>query len=147
MLSCGWLWLYIGAFLMLAELLAQGFIVFFFGLAAASVGVLRLILGDAFTPTWQLVAISFFSIFYLAIVRQKLKKVFVGGKSASKVDFDNDFVGRLGRVTVAINTPLEGRVEIGDAAWTAIAESPIAADTNVKVISQTNLTLKVEEVK
>ncbi len=147
MLSCGWLWLYIGAFLMLAELLAQGFIVFFFGLAAASVGVLRLILGEAFTPTWQLVAISFFSIFYLAIVRQKLKKVFVGGKSASKVDFDNDFVGRLGRVTVAINPPLEGRVEIGDAAWTAIAESPIAADTNVKVVSQTNLTLKVEEVK
>lgn len=147
MLSCGWLWLYIGAFLMLAELLAQGFIVFFFGLAAASVGVLRLILGDAFTPTWQLVAISFFSIFYLAIVRQKLKKVFVGGKSASKVDFDNDFVGRLGRVTEAINPPLEGRVEIGDAAWTAIADSPIAADTNVKVISQTNLTLKVEEVK
>lgn len=147
MFSCGWLWLYIGAFLMLAELLAQGFIVFFFGLAAASVGVLRLILGDAFTPTWQLVAVSFFSVFYLMTLRRWMKQVFVGGKSASKVDFDNDFVGRLGQVTVAINPPLEGRVEIGDAAWTAIAESPIAAGANVKVISQTNLTLKVEEVK
>ncbi len=147
MFSCGWLWLYVGAFLMLAELLASGFIVFFFGLAAVSVGVLRLILGDAFTPTWQLVAISFFSIFYLAIVRRWLKKIFVGSTSSSRVDFDNDFVGRVGRVVEAINPPLEGRVELGDAAWSAVAESPIAKDANVKVISQTNLTLKVEEVK
>ncbi len=147
MFSCGWLWLYVGAFLMLAELLASGFIVFFFGLAAVSVGVLRLILGDAFTPTWQLVAISFFSIFYLAIVRRWLKKIFVGSMSSSRVDFDNDFVGRVGRVVEAINPPLEGRVELGDAAWSAVAESPIAKDANVKVISQTNLTLKVEEVK
>lgn len=147
MFSCGWLWLYVGAFLMLAELLASGFIVFFFGLAAVSVGVLRLILGDAFTPTWQLIAISFFSIFYLAIVRRWLKKIFVGSMSSSRVDFDNDFVGRVGRVVEAINPPLEGRVELGDAAWSAVAESPIAKGTNVKVISQTNLTLKVEEVK
>ena len=37
MTSCGWLWLYAGVGLMLAELLAPGFVVFFFGLSAASV--------------------------------------------------------------------------------------------------------------
>ena len=33
------------------------------------------------------------------------------------------------------------------AAWTATADSPIAAGTTVKVISHNNLTMKVEEVK
>ena len=40
-LSQAWLWLYFGAFLMLAELASPGFVVFFFGLAAATVAVLK----------------------------------------------------------------------------------------------------------
>lgn len=147
MLSCGWIWLYIGAFLMLAELLASGFIVFFFGLAAASVGVLRLVLGEAFSPTWQLVAVSFFSILYLAVLRRWLTKVFVGGTTRTKVDFDHDFLGRVGCVKEAINPPLEGRVELGDACWTACADRPVAAGANVRIVGQNNLTLKVEEIK
>ena len=38
MFSCGWLWLYAGAILMLMEILAPGFVIFFFGLAAATAG-------------------------------------------------------------------------------------------------------------
>ena len=30
MTSCAWLWLYAGLFLMLAEILAPGFVIFFF---------------------------------------------------------------------------------------------------------------------
>ena len=52
MTSCSWLWLYAGAFLMLLELLAPGFVIFFFGLSAATVGLCRAAFGEAFTLTW-----------------------------------------------------------------------------------------------
>ena len=54
--------MYIGAFLMLGELLAPGFVIFFFGLSAATVGACRFAFGEAFTATWQLAAFSAFSI-------------------------------------------------------------------------------------
>ena len=72
MTSCAWLWLYVGAFLMLAELLLPGFVVFFFGLSAATVGLLRFALGESFTLTWQLAAFSAFTILYLAVLRRDL---------------------------------------------------------------------------
>ena len=37
-LSAGWLWMYIGGGLMLAEILMPGFVVFFFGLSAVTLG-------------------------------------------------------------------------------------------------------------
>ena len=147
MTSCAWLWLYFGAFLMLMELLAPGFVIFFFGLSAATVGLCRFALGDAFSFTWQLAAFSAFSILYLLVLRRWLKKTFLGGRVEAKTDFDNEYVGRVGKVTQAINPPLTGRVEIGDAEWTAAADAPVAHGATVEVVSQTNLTMKVKEVK
>ncbi len=144
MTSCAWLWLYAGLFLMLAEVLAPGFVIFFFGLSAMTVGALRFALGGAFTPSWQLAAFSAFSILYLVFLRRLLKSVFRGTKEVAKTDFDNAFVGRAGQVTAAIEPPLAGRVMIGDAEWTATADARIAAGASVKVVSQTNLTMKVE---
>ena len=146
MTSCAWLWLYFGAFLMLMELLAPGFVVFFFGLSAATVGLCRFAFGEAFTTTWQLAAFSAFSILYLMVLRRWLKKTFLGGKVEAKTDFDNEYVGRVGKVTEAINPPLTGRVEIGDAEWTASADAPVAQGATVEVVSQNNLTMKVKEV-
>ena len=147
MMSCGWLWMYLGAFLMLAELLAPGFVIFFFGLSAMTVGLIRFVFEEAFTPTWQLAAFSAFSILYLVLLRRWLKEVFTGGKDMSRSNFDNEYVGRIGKVITAIEPPLAGRILIGDAEWAAEAAEPIAVGANVKVISQTNLTFKVEEVK
>ena len=146
MLTCAWLWIYAGAALMLLELIAPGFILCFFGLSAATVGVLRFAFGEAFTPTWQLAAFSAFSILYIVLLRQYLKKVFVGGKVETKTDFDNESVGRIGQVTTAINPPLAGRILLGDAEWTAEADEPIDVGANVKVIAQQNLTMKVARV-
>ena len=147
MTSCAWLWLYAGAFLMLMELMAPGFVIFFFGLSAATVGLLRALFGEAFDLTWQLAAFSAFSILYLVVLRRWLKKTFLGGKVETKTDFDNEYVGRAGKVTTAIEPPLTGRVEIGDAEWTASADIAIPTGTTVKVISQNNLTMKVEVIK
>ena len=147
MTSCAWLWLYFGAFLMLMELLAPGFVVFFFGLSASTVGLCRFAFGDAFSLTWQLAAFSAFSILYLVVLRRWLRKLFTGGRVETKTDFDNEYVGRVGRVVEAIRPPLAGRVMIGDAEWTASADVPLAVGTTIEVISQNNLTMKVKEVK
>lgn len=146
MMSCAWLWLYLGAFLMLMELLAPGFVVFFFGLSAATVGVCRFLFGDGFDLTWQLAAFSVFSVLYLALLRRWLKKTFMG-KTDTHSDIESSYVGRGGKVTQAIEPPLTGRVMIGDSEWTAEADAPIAAGMTVKVISQNNLTMKVEVFK
>ena len=92
MFGCGWLWLYFGAFLMLMELLAPGFVVFFFGLSAATVGLCRLAIGESFALTWQLAAFSALSIVYLLVLRRWLKKTFFGGRVEAKTDFDNEEV-------------------------------------------------------
>ena len=144
MTTCAWLWIYAGAALMLLELVAPGFVLCFFGLSAATVGVLRFAFGEAFTPTWQLAAFSAVSVLYIALLRRYLKKVFVGGKVETKTDFDNESVGRTGRVTAAINPPLTGRVMIGDAEWTAAAAAPVPVGADVKVVAQNNLTMTVE---
>ena len=139
--------MYFGAFLMLMELLAPGFVIFFFGLSAATVGLCRFAFGESMSLTWQLAAFSAFSILYLVVLRRWLKKTFLGGKEETKTDFDNEYVGRVGKVTEAISPPLSGRVMIGDAEWTASADEAIAAGMTVKVLSQNNLTMKVKEVR
>jgi len=145
MTSCAWLWLYVGAFLMLLELLAPGFIIFFFGMSACTVGLCRFALGEAFTLTWQISAFSAFSVLYIVLLRRLLKSVFVGDKSVGGEQLDGGgLAGRLGRVTEPIREGLPGRVMVGDAEWSAVADAPIPAGTDVKVISQKNLTIKVE---
>ncbi len=146
MLSCAWLWIYAGAALMLLELIAPGFILCFFGLSAATVGILKSVFGGAFTLTWQLAAFSVFSVLYIVILRRYLKRVFVGGKVETKTDFDNESVGRVGKLTAAVLPPLTGRVLLGDSEWTAESERPIEVGANVRVVAQQNLTMKVEEI-
>lgn len=145
-LSCAWLWMYLGALLMLAEIIAPGFVIFFFGLSAMTVGLCRFAFGGAFGGTWQLAAFSAFAILYLAFLRRWMKHLFTGASEESKVDFNHETVGRMGKVTVAIAPPLSGRVLIGDAEWSAVADAPIAAGADVRVVAQANLTMKVEAV-
>ena len=147
MFSASWIWIYAGSILMLLELLAPGFVIFFFGLSAATVGLVKAVAGDAFSLTWQLAAFSGFSILYLVTLRRYLRSVFSGSRSESPTDFGHEAVGRTGKVTERIEPPHPGRVEIGDAEWTAVADGPIAAGAEVRVVSNNNLTMKVEEVK
>jgi len=145
-LSCPWLWMYFGALLMLLELIAPGFVIFFFGLSAMTVGLCRFAFGEAFGSTWQLAAFSAFVILYLAFLRRWMKHLFTGTSEESKVDFNHETVGRAGKVTAAIAPPLAGRVEIGDAEWSAVADAPIAVGADVKVVAQDNLTMKVKKI-
>jgi membrane protein implicated in regulation of membrane protease activity len=85
------------------ELMAPGFVVFFFGLSACTVGICRFALGEAFTPVWQISAFSVFSVLYIVILRRLIKSVFVGEKSVGGERLsDGGLAGRLGRVTEQI---------------------------------------------
>lgn len=143
MTSCAWLWIYLGAFLMLLELVAPGFVLCFVGLAAGTVGILRGLFGDAFGLSWQLGVFSLASILYIAVIRRALKGVFVGRVQTSS-DLECESVGRTARVTEAIEPPKTGRVLLGDAEWTAVSSVPLAVGCDVKIVSQENLTLRVE---
>ena len=143
-LSPVWIWLYVGAFLMLAELASPGFVVFFFGLAAVTVSVLRWIFPAL--PLWgQLAAFSVLSIFYLLVLRRYIKSVFMGEKDESP-SIDNEYVGRVGRVVEEIRPEVPGRILVGDAEWAAQAATRLELGAEVRVVAQENLTLRVEPI-
>ena len=147
-LSNGWIWMYVGAGLMLAEILTPGFVMFFFGLSAATVGVLMLALpADAFhlTLAWQFALFSLFSVVYLVTLRRYAKSVFLGD-SAKRTAATDEFAGRIGDVVSPISSGVPGRVMLGDAEWDAVAAAPIAVGAKVRVLSRSNLTLTVEAV-
>ena len=143
-LSPVWIWMYVGAFLMLAELISPGFVVFFFGLAAVTVSVLKWIFPSL--PLWgQLAAFSVLSIFYLLVLRKYIKSVFMGEKDESP-SIDNEYVGRVGRVVEGIRPEVPGRILLGDAEWAAQAATRLEPGTEVRVVAQENLTLRVEPI-
>lgn len=146
-LSVKWLWMYAGAFLMLLELAAPGFVIFFFGLAAATVGALIFVLPESFSMsfTWQLALFSFFSILYLVTLRRMVKSVFLGDTDESK-SIQSEYVGRIGKVVEAIRPEIPGRILLGDAEWAAKADKRLEPGTEVRVTAQDNLTLSVEEL-
>lgn len=147
-LGAGWIWMYIGAGLMLAEILVPGFVMFFFGLSAATVGLLMLVVpADAFrlTLTWQFALFSFFSVAYLLTLRRYAKSVFLGDSDRRKTVVD-EFAGRVGEVVAPIAQGVPGRVMLGDAEWDAVSAAPISAGAKVRVLSRSNLTLTVEAV-
>ncbi len=143
-LSPVWIWMYVGAFLMLAELISPGFVVFFFGLAAATVSLLKWIFPSL--PLWgQLAAFSILSIIYLLVLRKYIKSVFMGEKDESP-SINNEYVGRVGRVVEVIRPEVPGRILLGDAEWTARSATRLDPGTEVRVVAQDNLTLRVEPI-
>ena len=143
-LSPVWIWMYVGAFLMLAELASPGFVVFFFGLAAATVSALKGIFPSM--PLWmQLAAFSFLSIFYLLVLRRYLKRVFVGEKEESS-SIGKEYIGRVGRVVEVVRPDVPGRILLGDAEWAATSDTRLEPGTEVRVVAQDNLTLGVKPI-
>ncbi len=143
-LSPIWLWMYAGALLMLAELASPGFVVFFFGLAAASVSLLKWLIPSL--PLWaQLAAFSVLSVFYLLVLRKYLKKVFAGDKEESS-SIGKEYVGRVGRVVEVVRPDVPGRIVLGDAEWAATAAARLEVGTEVRVVAQDNLTFTVEPI-
>ncbi len=142
--ATAWIWLYIGAFLMLAELISPGFVIFFFGLGAATVAACKWAI-SGLSLAWQLALFSLFSIAYLVLLRRWMKGLF-DGDGGKSTQLESEYVGRIGKVVAATRPDVPGRILLGDAEWSAVSEQPLAEGVAVKVVRQTNLTLTVEAV-
>lgn len=139
-----WFWLILGILLMLAELLTPGFVIFFFGLAAATVSAL-VALVPGFSAYWQLGAFTVLSIVYLAGLRRAVKPLFASdGEKSEKLR--DELVGRIGKVVAPIRPDVPGRVLVGDAEWTATAASAIPEGADIRVVARDNLTVSVETI-
>jgi membrane protein implicated in regulation of membrane protease activity len=140
--TAAWIWLYIGAFLMLAELVSPGFVIFFFGLGAATVAGAKWIV-PGLSLSWQLALFSLLSVLYLVLLRKWVKTVFMGD-SAETQKIASEYVGRIGKVVESIRPDVPGRILLGDAEWSAVATVAIESRATVKVVAQDNLTFSVE---
>ena len=142
--AAAWIWLYIGSFLMLAEIVSPGFVIFFFGLGAATVAVCKWAF-PSMSLAWQLALFSITSIFYLLVLRRYMKKLFMGDAENSP-GLASEFVGRVGKVIETIRPEVPGRIELGEVEWKASASERLEPGTEVKVVAQDNLTMRVERV-
>lgn len=140
--TAAWIWLYVGAFLMLAELASPGFVIFFFGLGAATVAGTKWLV-PGLSLSWQLALFSIFSVFYLIVLRKWVKNVFMGDTDETQ-KIASEYVGRVGKVVEAIRPEVPGRIMLGDAEWSASSAVAVAPGATVKVVAQENLTLVVE---
>ena len=144
LMSPAWVWLFIGVFLMVAELISPGFVIFFFGLGAVTVALFKWLI-PGMTCAWQLALFSLLSIAYLVLLRNWLKGVFQGDTDTS-YKIESEYVGRIGMVTEATGPDVPGRIVLGDAEWSARSETPIQPGVKVKVVEQKNLTFTVVPV-
>ena len=142
--AAAWIWLYIGAFLMLAEIVSPGFVIFFFGLGAATVAVCKWAVPSLGLAA-QLAIFSVASVFYLVVLRRYMKRLFMGD-SENSPGLSSEYVGRVGRVVETIRPDVPGRVELGEVQWAAAAAERLEPGTEVKVVAQDNLTMRVEKV-
>ena len=142
--AAAWIWLYSGSFLMLAEIVSPGFVIFFFGLGAATVAACKWAF-PSLSLAWQLALFSITSIIYLLVLRRYMKRLFMG-ETAESLGLASEYVGRLGKVVQAIRPNVPGRILLGDAEWAAAASELIDVGTEVKVVAQDNLTMRVEKI-
>ena len=142
--AAAWIWLYIGAFLMLSEIVSPGFVIFFFGLGAATVAVFKWAV-PSLGLAGQLALFSVCSVLYLVVLRRYMKKLFMGDSEAA-LGLSSEYVGRVGKVVETIRPEVPGRILLGDAEWAAAADERLDVGVEVKVVAQDNLTMRVERL-
>lgn len=138
-----WVWLFVGVILMLMEILAPGFVVFFFGLAAATLGVVLFVVD--LSATMQIISFTSLCLLYLFTLRRIAKSIFMG-KTTESGSVGSEYIGRIGKVVETIRPEVPGRILLGDAEWAAAAEERLERETEVRVVGQANLTLTVEKI-
>jgi membrane protein implicated in regulation of membrane protease activity len=136
-----WIWLLIGLFLALAEVVTPGgFYILFFGVGALVVGFLGLAgLGG---PAWlQVLLFSIISVAALWLFREKLLQ-FSQVKTPLPVD---SFIGETARVTEAIAVNEMGKAELRGTSWNArnVGVAPLASGARCVVERVEGLTLYV----
>jgi inner membrane protein len=140
----GLLWFVAGLAMLLTELFAPALILMFFGLGAWVVTLFYLVFGIGLPA--QLLVFGASSLLLLALLRRKLKTVFLGNVTSRQETAGKnieDVYGREALVTIRIEPGRPGKVEFNGVAWDAEADDTIEAGTRVKIIDRNGLRFKV----
>ncbi|WP_193212485.1 NfeD family protein [Luteolibacter marinus] len=137
------IWLIAGVILVLAEFVAPGVIIVFFGVGAILTAI----------TTWaglttgigsQTAVFAVSSLIFLFGLRRYVKKWFVGDSEALAAECDDDFTGREARVITELpGQGADGMVEIKGANWKARSEVPIPAGAIAVIERREGLTFHV----
>ncbi len=139
------IWFVVGLVFLVAELVAPGLVIMFFGLAAWVVAAICLI--KPISINTQLVIFILVTPVILFGLRNRFKALFSGHTSAIQnpnKDID-DFIGKRAIVKEAIVPHRGGKVEFNGTLWNADASEEIAVGENVHVVSRDNLLLRVKK--
>lgn len=138
------LWLVAGLLLMLLEFVVPGFVIIFFGVGAALVGLL-LWLFPGMSEMTQIVLLPALSLVCLAVFRRFFVSSVSKKYDEKGTNFDdNDCNGKVVKVVEPIQPGMPGKVELNGVNWSASCAVPVPAGRNVRIISRTGLTFVVE---
>ena len=136
-----WMWIVLGIFMCLAEIITPGgFYLLVIGAAALLVGGLSIFVHSA---VLQIILFSVFSILFILVFRKHLLKIM--GKNSPE-DYDKEFAGETGRTLEPISIGQEGKIELRGTGWTARngGISDLPANAECKIISRDGLKFIIE---
>jgi membrane protein implicated in regulation of membrane protease activity len=121
----GWIWAIAGVLLLIAEIIAPGFFLFFVGVAAIATGAFTLLFGLGLPAQLILFAI------YTGLAVMIGKRWYAQPDTADQGLRLNDPAKRLVGKSVLVVDPVDehgGRVRVGDSEWTARGGPAAAGD-------------------
>ncbi|MFN8209765.1 MAG: NfeD family protein [Bacteroidales bacterium] len=139
------LWFLIGLVLFVLELIAPGFIIFFFGFGAWVTALVCLIAHPG--TNLQIIIFAITSILSLIALRRMLQKKFFYGHSEAHESVEDEFTGKTGIAMNDFGPKVRGKVEFKGTTWNAESESVIKEGESVIIIEKNNFNLIVEPKK
>ena len=142
-----WAWIIFGLLLLIVEIFLPGVYFIWFGLAAATTGILSLIFWEQAFWAWQLQGICFalLSLIYVLLARRYFKSA---GEASDEPLLNNreaSLIGRTATLTEAITNGY-GRVKLDDSTWRVTGEdAPLGS--RVLITGADAQVLRVEPVE
>lgn len=136
------LWFVVGIIALIAEINTVELVSIWF-----VIGAFVTMIVSAFVPTNYVVqGVTFIAVTLLSLIilRPWLSKKF--GKKKTEVDSINTMVGYKGEASTDINSK-SGKVVVNGTTWSAVSDDEIKQGESVVVVSENNITLKVEREK
>jgi membrane protein implicated in regulation of membrane protease activity len=144
MIDSAWIWLILGALLILSEFFMTGLVAIFFGVGAILVGLLTAV-GLLSSLPEQIVVFAVLSVGTLLFARERIK-VWFRGKVSERWDGDRDLIASRGQRVTVTRAFSEGfgRVNLSGADWKAESiDGDHPQGATVWVIGHQGITLTV----
>ena len=137
-------WFLVSIVFFILEALTLGVFLLFFGLGALITACAMLYL--TISVNQQILFFLVVSVLSLLMLRGSLKSLIFSAKKNNVSDNVEDIIGRQGKVTVAIQPPLNGKIDLNGTQWYASSDENIQLDEMVEVVNREKLVLKVKKL-